>query len=76
MLEYQNEKYTYTLNSNAAVEALEFFFEQFRSDINAPWRGDSQSSRIDPFKEGRVGMIVAEWWYVPTYFMEMQDDWG
>lgn len=76
MLEYQNDKYTYTLNSPAAVEALEFFIEQSNSDINAPWLGDNLSSRVTPFVEGRIGMLVANVSHASTYFGDMSDDYG
>lgn len=69
-------KYVYAGNSNAAVEALEFFFSLWDTDICAPWQGSWEASRLYPFMEGKVGMLSAQWWVGNSHFDNMEQDYG
>ena len=69
-------KWQYTLNSNEANEALTYFFSVSKSGVNAPWIGDNDSSRVNRFIEGTVGMIVSEIWRSGDFNKKMDDDFG
>lgn len=66
----------YTLNEEEGIEALEYFFDLNEMDIHAPWLGDNQSSRLFPFKEGKVAMLVCPWYENYTNLTDMADDYG
>lgn len=57
MEEDANGKWVYTLNSPKAIEAFEFYADLSSKGLATPWNGDEKRDRIDPFVQGKVGMM-------------------
>lgn len=69
--------YRYGLNSEAGVQALEYFCEFSLLDCYAPWVSDIWSSYVTPFIEGKLGMLAYEWWICESELSgRMKEDYG